>query len=382
MSKTETLLKAAPSPAAESPALTGERLGQVLGVFSHVIDRRTSIPALSCVRMIADGKTLEISGTDLDHELTCKLPYGGPAFETLVPHHSLAAAVSAFGTEQPGFFSSPSELIVRGAAGVFCISAYNGKDLVRSKRQPPTATLEVARENLMRSLNLCRPAISTEETRYYLMGISLKLLNGRLELAATDGHRLHLTNCPLLSVDGEMPQVILRDRAIRCLLAVHTTETDDEAVLAELTPSRGVFALGLWTLETKFIDGTYPDYNRIIPDESVGSLNFLADDFAATLKTIRRLGGQDIKRVALDPIEGCISYVDPEATCFSRPLVAEHQGEVPAAVGLNARYAEEILKTHPHSRATIGFGATAEKPMLFRFDGDDDFLAILMPMRL
>jgi DNA polymerase-3 subunit beta len=376
------VIEETPSPAAESPALTGERLGQVLAIFGGVVEGRASIPALENVLLTANGKTLTVVGTDLDHRLTCVLPCGSPAFSSLVEHRALQAAVNAFGKEELGFFATDDKLFIRGKAGEFEIFSLPTDDFPAFRRPDPDVILEAPADALMRALKLCQPAISYEETRYYLNGISMKMVDGRLELAATDGHRLHLAHSPLLTVDGEMPQVIFRTRGIRCLLAILAGDSSRSDVLIEIAKLHGCFSVGKWLLETKFIDGTYPDYTRILPDASVGELSLQSDDLSGPLKTIRKLGGESIKGAVLDPRASTIRFSSPEGFRFSQTFAGKVADRVPQSIGFNARYATEILDTHPKTGVTIGFGADPAQPITFKFDNDEDFLAVLMPMRV
>jgi DNA polymerase-3 subunit beta len=374
-----TLVEEKPATVAESP-LTGTQLAEALSVFNFVIDRRSTVSILQCVRLVAAPGNLVISGTDLDQQLTCKLPFDGIAFETCVPCHTLRAAAESIGGERIAFFSSPKQLILRSTAGEFAISAFQACEYPTITRPSPEATFEFDRRALLQAVSTVRPAISREETRYYLNGICLTHRGGRIAFTATDGHRLHQKVISPAVADGEMPEVIISRQGIRCLIEL--LDRMDAPIIMEVSRLRASFAVENWTLEAKCIDGTYPDYSRVIPDKFVGSAALSSGDLAAGLKTIARLGTSSVNPAAIKLSEG-LSFTNPEGLKFERKLSVQVEGEAPEMFGVNAAYLAEILATHVGATVHFHFSdATAASPIKITFDGDDDFLAVLMPMRV
>jgi DNA polymerase-3 subunit beta len=367
-------------PAVSDSGLTGERLAEALRLFQLVIDRRAGAPVLECVRLVADKKTLTISCTDLDNQLTFVLPRKGIAFEACVPAHSLLAAAEAFDDEAPVISASTMELTLRGQAGEFSMAALRASDYNEIVRGTPDATVVVKRGDLLKAIYACRAAMSSEETRYYLMGLCFTQKSGKIEFTATDGHRLHLTTAPA-TFDGQMPQSIIHKRAIRCLQSLLEKSTLEDVVI-EIDRRTAVFGLGAWVLQTKTIDGTYPDYSRVVPDEFCGSMTLSGSQLTAALKIIDKADSGAVKVAALEPSVGELSFTNPSGLKFTRSLGGAASGETPPKFGFNPRYLLSILATHSGVELTIRFSkADGASPMLITFAGDDDFRAVLMPMR-
>lgn len=380
----DAALKTRPQEAkthADSP-LTGARLAEVLDIHARIVDRRVTVPVLACVRLIASGTNLRVASTDLDTLLTCTLPYSGVGFSLCVPCHLLSAAAAAFGDEVPAWFVSDRHLVLSGAAGEFTIAFLPSDEFKEIYREDPAATVTFGRNALLNAIETCRAGISTEETRYYLNGLLFKQKGSQIEVVATDGHRLHLRRVKPAVLDGDMPESIVHRRPLRCLKML-LERTSLAEIDVEIGGSKASFALGDWTLMAKCIDGTYPDYSRVIPDTFVGSMSLAADDLAASLRSINRLGGDSCTPGALEPTNGRIRYRDVHGLTFTRALDCIVKGEVPERVGFNIPYLAGILATHPAGELTIRFSdATGASPTVFAFDGDDEFLAVLMPMRV
>lgn len=371
------------APAAESRPLTGAQLADILGVFARVIERRSTIPVLRCVELCADGRTLTIAGTDMDLFLTCRIPFTQAKFKAIVRHDALANAAEVLRNDCPAFEVSSDRFVLRGSAGEFSIESLDD-DLPEFSRAQPDVVLDLEGAPLKRMIDLCRPAISTEETRYYLMGISIRMKDEALECAATDGHRLHVVHYPVPKPDGEMPQIILRAQAAR-VLSLLLQDQGLTPVTAEISQLRASFQIGdKWTLESKCIDGTYPDYDRVIPRGTAGTFTFAADDLSDALKTIQRVGGPDCIPARLD-LKACkVSFRSNDGgVCFERCINGVVEGDVPALLGFRPRYAAEILATHANRNASMRFaGADAAAPILIDFEDVPNFFAALMPCRV
>jgi DNA polymerase-3 subunit beta len=359
--------------------LSASELHAALRLFSKVIDRRCTIPSLECALINAGGDHLAIYGTDLDIELSCRLPYSGPSFQALVPHHTLLNSVAAIDPqEQPEFAVTPDKFMVRAAAGSFSMSCLDVHEYHPPAATPVQGDYSIRRSDLISLIADCRPAISTEECRYYLNGLSFKHSEGVLECAATDGHRLHIKTCAIDALQP-LPQVIVPTKAVRCLAALLET-SDEQDVLVQVTAREVSFDVGNWLLRTRHIDGTYPDYSRIIPKEFKGSICTRVDPFAAALRTVESLHGDNWKPVGFEPGIGRLTYRSRDQVSFEGSIKVEVEGALPERLGFNAAYALALLNLRRGHMATVRF-TDAASPFLIEFAGDDTFRAVLMPMR-
>src|SRR4029453_1462959 len=194
-----------------------------------------------------------------------------------------------------------------------------------------------------------RFAISSEETRYYLMGIFLHVVDDQLRAAATDGHRLARVTVPRPDGAEGMPDVIVPRKAVTELYRL--LEELEGTVEISLSPTKIRFGLGSAILTSKLIDGTFPDYNRVIPT------------------------GND-KLLKLDP-KSFSAGVDRVAT---EELAADY-GSDGIEIGFNARYLLDILGEIDGDTVEVHL-ADAAAPTLLRENDKSNALYVLMPMRV
>jgi DNA polymerase-3 subunit beta len=244
--------------------------------------------------------------------------------------------------------------------------------------------VEVAR----RMIDRTRSAISTEETRYYLNGIHLHARAtpepAVLCAVATDGHRLARFEAELPEGAAAIPGVIVPRKAVLELRKL--LEGVDGAVQVALGRTKVRFAVGRVTLTSKLIDGSFPDYERVIPTHNdkimtVDSKRFSeAVDRVATISTER---SRTIK-LALDATKDGgrlrLTANSPDSGSATEELDVAYGG-TPIEIGFNARYLLDM--TESADGATIEFAMSdSGAPTILRDSADPSTLYVLMPMRI
>ena len=241
----------------------------LLKSLSHVqsvVERRNTIPILSNVLIDAreDG-SIRLMATDLDLQVDESIQANvATAGATTVSAHTLFDIVRKL--------PDGSQVEINAAEGKMQLSAgrarFNLSTLPRddfpviAEGDLPTR-FELPAATLRQIIDKTRFAISTEETRYYLMGIFLHVADDALKAAATDGHRLaRVTVAKPDGADG-MPDVIVPRKCVAELRKL--LEELEGTVEVSMSPTKIRFGLGSAVLTSKLIDGTFPDYNRVIP---------------------------------------------------------------------------------------------------------------------
>ena len=242
----------------------------LLKSLSHVqsvVERRNTIPILSNVLIEArDDGSIRLMATDLDLQVDESVPANVSAGRRddrfrahLVRHRPQASR------RKPGRDCSAAEGKMQVIAGRarFNLSTLPRDDFpVIAEGELPTR-FELPAATLRQIIDKTRFAISTEETRYYLMGIFLHVADDQLKAAATDGHRLaRVTVAKPDGADG-MPDVIIPRKCVAELRKL--LDEVEGTVEVSLSPTKIRFGLGSAVLTSKLIDGTFPDYNRVIP---------------------------------------------------------------------------------------------------------------------
>jgi DNA polymerase-3 subunit beta len=230
-------------------------------------------------------------------------------------------------------------------------------------------------------IDTTRFAISTEETRYYLNGIYIhKAESGELCAVATDGHRLALTRQALPSGAAQMPSIILPRKAVSELRKL-LDDFDGDALVA-LSETRAEFRFGTVCLTSKLIDGTFPDYTRVIPVGNDRIMQVDVSAFSAAVDRVSTIASEKSRSVKMGLKSGVLtlSASNTDASSATEELEVSYDGPE-MEIGFNARYLLDIAGQV--NSAMVEFAlADQGSPSLVRAPGDEASLFVLMPMRV
>ncbi|MEZ5959269.1 MAG: DNA polymerase III subunit beta [Hyphomonadaceae bacterium] len=369
--------------------LTIERsaLLKALNHVQSVVERRNTIPILSNVLLSAQGDSLKLTATDLDIEISesasAEVERGG---QTTAPANYLYDFVRKLPD------GSAVKLDVNGDDPRLFISA--GKSRLHLPILPAgdfpsmpsdgfETKFEVEPTELGRLIDKTRFAISTEETRYYLNGIFLHTVDAdgaKLRAVATDGHRLALADYPAPKGSTGMPGVIVPRKTINELKRL----LDDAADLVEISvsPQKIRFALGDAVLTSKLIDGSFPEYARVIPKNNSKKLKIDNKAFAEAVDRVATVSAERSRsvRLALDKDKITLTVNNPDAGVATEDLVADY-GDDALEIGFNARYLLDVAQQVEGESAVFEL-ADSGSPTLVRDEADDAALYVLMPLRV
>lgn len=345
----------------------------------HIVERRNTIPILSNVEILATGNAIRIRACDLDIMATITLP----------------ATIERAGVTTLSAFTLSDTLKKAGKAPYFKMDANgDGKARIAVGRTiqnlntlpaddfPVIAATEVKYDWLVECAELAgdwelvRPAISTEETRYYLNGICVDPTGGKLTYAATDGHRLSTVRRPLPVAEMTEQAIIPRKAVAAILQAIKSLPADAIGEMA-LNPTKLRFTAGNVEIYTKLIDGTFPDYGRVIPPACADThiLDVASAELATHCKAAS--GKPACLHLELAASGSRVGQTDPEGR-WAQPLVATYQGDE-CSIGFNARYLEQFAKLTPALQLAF---YDAASPTRVTSPDLPHWQAMIMPMRL
>src|SRR5882757_7933560 len=274
--------------------LTIERaaLLRALGHVQSVVERRNTIPILSNVLLRAEGSKLALSATDMDLEMVSSLAaQGSQAGATTVPAHTLYDIVRKLRDGAQIEFETTGEkglMTLRSGRSTFTLSCLPPEDYPLMAGGDLAHNFLLSAGDLKRLIDRTRFAISTEETRYYLNGIYLHAAKSdkldMLRAVATDGHRLARMEIPLPEGASGMPGVIVPRKTVTELRKLLDEMDQDVAVALSDTKIRFTFADTVLT--SKLIDGTFPDYDRVIPTNNDRILEVSCKEFAEAVDRV------------------------------------------------------------------------------------------------
>jgi DNA polymerase-3 subunit beta len=354
-----------------------------LGHVQSVVERRNTIPILSNVLIEAreDG-SIRLMATDLDLQVDESVPATvTQAGATTVSAHTLFDIVRKLPEgSQVEITAAEGKMQVVAGRARFNLSTLPRDDFpVIAEGELPTR-FELPAATLRQIIEKTRFAISTEETRYYLMGIFLHVVDDQLRAAATDGHRLaRVTNGRPEGAEG-MPDVIIPRKAVAELYRL--LEEVEGTVEISLSPTKVRFGLGSAVLTSKLIDGTFPDYNRVIPTANDKLLKLDPKSFSAGVDRVATIASEKTRavKISLDRDRVTLSVTSPENGLATEELAADY-GADGLEIGFNARYLLDILGEIDGDIVEVHL-ADAAAPTLLRENDKSNALYVLMPMRV
>jgi DNA polymerase III subunit beta len=354
-----------------------------LGHVQSVVERRNTIPILSNVLIEAqeDG-SIRLMATDLDLQVDESVPanVSQPGATTVSAHTFFDIVRKLPEGSQVELTAAEGKMQVVAGRSRFNLSTLPRDDFpVIAEGELPTR-FELPAATLRQIIEKTRFAISTEETRYYLMGIFLHLVDDQLRAAATDGHRLaRVTVGKPDGADG-MPDVIVPRKAVAELYRL--LEELEGTVEISLSPTKIRFGLGSAILTSKLIDGTFPDYNRVIPTANDKLLKLDPKSFSAGVDRVSTIASEKTRavKISLDRDKVTLSVTSPENGVATEELAADY-GSDGLEIGFNARYLLDILGEIEGDTVEVHL-ADAAAPTLLRENDKSSALYVLMPMRV
>ncbi len=358
----------------------------LLKSLSHVqsvVERRNTIPILSNVLVEAkDDGSIRLMATDLDLQIDESVQANvEQAGATTVSAHTFFDIVRKLPEgSQVELAASDGKMQVVAGRARFNLSTLPRDDFpVIAEGELPTR-FELPAAMLKSIIEKTRFAISSEETRYYLMGIFFHVVDEQLRAAATDGHRL--ARVTVAKPDGAegMPDIIVPRKCVHELLRL--LEEVEGSVEISLSPTKIRFGLGSAVLTSKLIDGTFPDYNRVIPTGNDKLLKLDPKSFSAGVDRVSTIASEKTRAVkmAVDRDKVTLSVTSPENGLAVEEIAADY-GSDELEIGFNSRYLLDILGEIEGDTVEVHL-ADAAAPTLLRENDKSNALYVLMPMRV
>jgi len=360
---------------------------RALGHVTSVVERRTTIPILSNVLLRASGNALEFKATDLEREVIEQAPAEvmTPGAVTVPAHmlHDIVRKLPDGAEVEMVRDPERDRLSLTAGQARFALQTLPAEDFPDLTAGEMSHEFTVSAADLKKLLDKTRFAISTEETRYYLNGIYLHPATGNgptLRAVATDGHRLAQVEMPRPEGADGMPGVIIPRKTVHELHRL--LEDSDAEVKVGVSTSKVRFEIGTVTVTSKLIDGTFPDYARVIPQGNDKALTVSNAQFKSAVDRVSTIASERGRAVKLNLADDrmVLSVSNPEGGSATEELGVSYSS-APLEIGFNARYLLDIADQLDSDTAVFKL-ADPGSPTLVRDGEDESALYVLMPMRV
>jgi DNA polymerase-3 subunit beta len=394
-----------------SISIASKDFHHAVAIASLAVERRNTIPILGQLRCRANG-SFEVAGTDLDVLVTAKIDHGGgPSAEFMLPDaRSLSASIKASGADDVALSTDAGKIrLDAGALGLTINRPLPADDFPADAGMEAEVFSASLSMEQIRSLSRVASAVSTEETRYYLNGVYIHHVGDQTyRAAATDGHRLCFVDLILPDAAGALPGVIMPRKAIRMMLHLAgKPSSHDEGVRFAVgnrnapnretstapekigSPTRAALSFKVGNasvgVSTKLIDGTFPDYSRVVPHatEATKTFVFQASELRRAVEALRHCATGNVRAVKMvfDDDAALISAHYAESSIDSAMRISCQHHHAGFEVGFNGGYLLSMIEAAAGGELVMSI-VDQSAPALIKNPADTAWTGVLMPMRV
>lgn len=364
---------------------------ELLKALSHVqsvVEKRGTIPILSNIRIDAQDGHIELTATDMELAVVDRAPVQLSASgSTTAPAHMLYDIIRKLPEDAEVSLKedkSAGKLHVNAGSSRFSLSTLPTEDFPAITEGELPNHFSLTREECRALIEKTRFAMSNEETRYYLNGVYLHAAqqddNEVLRGVATDGHRLSRVDVALPAGASGMPGVIIPRKAINELVKLF--DDNNKEVKVSLSDTKIRFVCGHVVLVSKLIDGTFPDYTRVIPEHNDNTLEIGAVALAKAVDRVSVVASEKIRGVKLSLESNHVTLTTSSSDYNSgeEQVEASFDGS-PVEIGFNARYLLDVLGHIESPTARFSVSDT-NSPSIITDAEYSGALYVVMPMRV
>ncbi len=351
-----------------------------LTIVSRGLSSRSTLPILSGVLVTADKGEVVLTTTDLEVSVRCTK---GAAVDrpgqTVLPGRLLSDITRNLPEAAVTIDLEGESAHLSCGNASFSLKTLQAADFPKFPDTESGETIEIPSELFVSVVKQVSRAVSRDETRAILTGILTTLENGRLRLVATDSYRLAVRE---VSIDTQATalEAVIPGRAMD---EVARLVGQEEKVALGISENQAVFSFGNAVFVTRRIEGSFPNYKQLIPKESETVVRVGRNEMAEAVKRVSLMAQHNSPlRMKIDSESGTMSLsaMTPDVGEASDSLMAEVRGP-DVEIAFNHAFLTDGLNAAGSDEVEIGV-VSPLKPGVLRTTGDEDYLYLLMPVRL
>ena len=366
-----------------------DALQKVLSHVQTIVERRNTIPILSNILIMGENNLLRIMATDMDiaidESLTADISIPG---NVTVPAHMLYDIVRKLPNDesiQLSYEDEKARITISNSRSKFTLPCLPVDDFPVISDGKFDHEFDIEAPTLKKLIDGTKFAMSTEETRYYLNGIYFHRFqtlgnDEKLRAVTTDGHRLARVETDLPEKAGQIPGVILPRKTVSELRKLIDSYTGN--VCVSVSENRIKFSFDDLILSSKLIDGTFPDYNQVIPKDNQIKIEATVSDFAKAVDRVSTVSNETSRgvKISIEKSKMVLTANSPENGVAREEIAIKYQGET-IVIGFNAKYLLDV--TQQLSGENLVFHIQDhETPVIVQDLSDENALYVLMPLRV
>ena len=359
---------------------------QPLDHIHHVVERRNTLPILSNLKIEAKDGQLRMTATDMDMDMvevaSANIAEAGEITTLAHTLHDIVQKLPDGAEVTVETDSQGKQATIRTGRMVFTLPTLPVAEFPTISSEDMPVRFSLKAEDLYSIIRMTKDATSQEESRYYLMGIYFhKTDDDVLRAVATDGHRLALTQAVLPKGAESMPAAIIPRKTYERVFSL--LEDSKNEVEIGLSENRIRFAMGAVVISSRLIDGTFPDYERVVPRDNPLKAVVATKEFHAAVDRVSTVASEKSRTVELlfNKDNLTVSAHGQDQASGKEVIATTWSGSEELKIGFNASYLLDIAKLIKGKDMEFAF-AEPSNPSLIRDSEDDSTLFVVMPVRV
>ena len=358
-------------------SLLSEGLQQIVGV----VERKQTMPILSHILLECSENNLTLTATDLEVQLSCtvKNANADDNFVTTIPGRKAFEIIRSLGEQDIEIIVSDSSLKIKSSNSSFKLKTLSSNEFPLFDAIGTDTTFSAKQSEIKTLFNKTQFAMAQQDVRFYLNGLLLEVSPNTVVSVGTDGHRLAKSKITIERSKINESSYILPRKAVQ---EIQRIINDTGELKITFSDNRAVFEIGATTLVTKLIDGSFPDYTRVIPDNT--AINILLDvgKIKPALQRVSILANEKFKGVRVDLNDDVlnVSSENPEQERATEAISIDKTG-ASLSVGFNVSYLIEAISACQGEMVSLGLN-DENSSALITDPSDPESKYVVMPMRL
>jgi len=360
-----------------------DQLYEAIQTVQRAVSGRSTLPILNNILLEAQGDGLSLTAYDLEFGIECRVEVTVDAEGGItIPARILAEVVGALPDAEITLTVDDQQVVgIRCGTSTYSIHGLPAEEFPRLPILGTGATADIARNDLRTLIRSTAFASSVDETRPILTGVLTILDTDALTMIATDTHRLAWRRAALNAAASEPASAIVPGRVYGEILRIVGSSDADTATI-QICESQAQFRLGTVSVQSRLIDGEFPNWQRVVPAQQTISV---ATELEVLRQAIRRasiVAREDANKVIFAAeADGLTITADSQEIGSAREEVAATIEGGPIRIGFNARYFLDALNVIDAEEVQLGLNGPVESGIITPV-GSDDYRYVLMPMQL
>ncbi len=357
-----------------------------LSHLQNIVEKKNPLPILSSILIEAKDNNLILSSTDMDISITekinCNVLENGA---TTINAHTIYDIIRKLqdDSEIEIICNDGKLLTLRSGTSRFSLNCLPKEDFPIIETENSGKTIKINSQELLKLIDKTKFAISTEETRYFLNGLYLNVNsenNKRITIVGTDGHRLAKFEHVKEDLNEQIQGVIIPKKTINELSKLLSENTEE--IELNINTSKIVFFIQNLVLISKLIDGSFPDYNKVIPNNNNNIMTVKRVELASAVDRVSTIANEKTPVVKLKLMKNLINIntVNSENNSASEDIEVKYEGET-IEIGFNSKYILELINNLEDDEISIAYKDNSS-PIMATEKSNPDLVYVLMPMRV